>query len=221
MTTLGTMKERVARELARGSSLTTEIAEAINTAISDYKKHRFRFNETLPGTPVTFNTVAGQAYYTANGQTTFKVDYLHIVVGGIVQELARVSPRDVRLGNEANGTYQGQPTAFALEGETIMLLPVPDAVYTATIAGIFSYPAPATDVETNNRWMTDGELLIRSRAKYEIAVHVTRNVAMARAMSPFEPSDGQDPGAAYAEFTRLMRERNQLLMSGKLKATQF
>lgn len=221
MSNLATMKERIARELARGSSLTTEIGEAINTAIADYKKHRFRFNETLPGTPVTFTTVAGQPYYTANGQTIFKVDYLHVVVGGTIHELNRLQPRDVRLLNEASGTYQGQPTGFAIEGETIMLTPVPDQVYTATIAGIFSYPAPGSDAETGNRWMTDGEYLIRSRAKYEIATHVTRNKEMARMMSPHEPLDGQDPGAAYAEFTRLMRERNQLLATGKVRATLF
>jgi hypothetical protein len=39
--------------------------------------------------------------------------------------------------------------------------------------------------------MNAAERLIRSRAKYEIALHVTRNATMVSAMSPDEPPAGQ------------------------------
>lgn len=223
MTTLATMKTRIASDLARGSALTSQIADAINTAIDAYKKHRFRWNETVPGTAVTFPTVAGQTYYgfsSISAQAIFKIDYLTVLVGTEVVKLSQVQPIDIRLLNDA-GTIRGYPSKFAVEGETVMLYPVPDQVYTITIGGLFSYPAPASDNEAGNRWMLDGELLIRSRAKFEIATHVTRNETMARAMSPDEHDDGKPIGAARRAFDELMRERSQVMATGRITPTQF
>lgn len=210
MTTLAVMKARIASELSRGSSLTTQIADAINTAIQAYQKHRFRFNETLPGTEVTFNTVAGTANYTANGRSIFQVDYLMVNIGNTWVDLDRRFPEEIKLLNDT-GTSMGQPSSWALEGETIILHPVPSGIYTIRIAGIFSYAAPASDDEANNRWMIDGELLIRSRAKHEIATHVTRNKEMAATMAQ----------AANDAFNALIRERNQLVKTGRIRPMPF
>lgn len=224
MTTLAIMKARIASELARGSSLTDQISDAINTAITAYQKYRFRWNETLPGTAVTFATVAGQLNYLFSSittQTIFKIDYLTVLVGTEVIGLKRITdPEEIRVLNDA-GTIRGYPDKFCVEGETIILYPSPDQVYTITVGGIFSYPAPAADATTGNRWMIDGELLIRSRAKFEIATHVTRNAVMARAMSPDEHDDGQPVGATRRAFDELMRERSQMMATGRVTPTQF
>lgn len=229
MTTLGVMKARVASELARGN-LTTQIADAITTAISVYQKERFRFNESLPQADVTFNTVAGEPYYSGVAPTITpvtslptlqKIDYLNILIGNTVQALSRLQPEEIRLLNFAN-TQSGQPINWALEGETLMFYPTPSAAWPITIGAFFQYPAPANDAEVGNRWMTDGELLIRSRAKYEIALHVTRNPAMQVAMSPYPPQGGQMEGhAAYWAWKDLKGEANRLTARGRIRATRF
>ncbi len=229
MSDLATMKARIASELAR-SNLTTQIAAAITTAISVYQKERFRFSESVPLAPVTILTIVGQPYYSAvlpsaplnpTLQTLQKIDYLLINIGNTVQELVRMQPEEIRLLNFAN-TQSGQPISWALEGETIMLYPTPGAVYTMTLGAFFQVAAPANDAEVGNRWMLDGELLIRSRAKYEIALHVTRNPTMQEAMSPYPPSGGKNEGhAAYWAWRDLKSEANRLTARGVVRAMQW
>lgn len=229
MSTLGAMKTRIASEIARGN-LTTQIANAITTAISVYQKERFRFNETLPLAAVTFNTVVGQPYYSGAAPTITpvtslptlqKIDYLNILIGNTVQQLEKIDPEQIRLLNFAN-TQSGQPLNWAWEGETIMLYPTPAAVYPITIGAFFQYAAPAADDTAGNRWMTDGELLIRSRAKYEIALHVTRNPAMQKAMNPNPPPPGETEGhAAYWAWRDLKGEANRVTRLGRVRSTQF
>lgn len=229
MSTLGEMKARIASELARGN-LSTQIASAISTAIRSYQKERFRFNESVPLAPVQLNTIAGQPYYSGALPsaplitalpTMQKVDYLHILIGNTWQPLDRIQPEEIRLLNFAN-TQSGQPLSYAIEGETIMLYPTPSEAWPILIAGFFAYPAPADDAEVGNRWMTDGELLIRSRAKYEIALHITRNDKMQLAMSPNAPAPGVTTGhAAYWAWKELKGEANRFTGTGRIRATQF
>lgn len=229
MSTLGIMKARIAQELAR-SNLTQQIANAISTSIQTYQKERFRFNETVPLAPVQFQTIAGQWLYSGVAPsappvtvlpTMQKIDYLNLLIGNTWSQLNRLDPEEIRLLNFAN-TQSGQPLSYAIEGETIMLYPTPSEAWTILMGGFFAYPAPATDDEAGNRWMIDGELLIRSRAKYEIALHVTRNPAMQKAMSPYPPSGGDPTGsAAYYAWRDLKGEGNRFVARGRIRATKF
>src|SRR5260370_25499204 len=64
--------------------------------------------------------------------------------------------------------------------------------------------APVSDVETNNPWMNDAEMLIRCRAKFDLATHVTRNDKMATAMSPdVHGGPGGHPGATFPAWIGL------------------
>lgn len=223
------MKARIASEIAR-SNLTQQIADAISTAIQQYQKERFRFNEAVPLQPVTFTTVAGEPYYSNKApsvplvpvmETMQKIDYLNILIGNTVQALDRLQPEEIRLLNFAN-TQSGQPLSYAIEGETVMLYPTPSAGWEITVGGFFAYPAPANDGETGNRWMTDGELLIRCRAKFEIATHVTRNAVMAEAMSPERPPPGKPTGhMTYRAWEALKGEANRFTRRGVIRGTQF
>lgn len=223
--TLADMKARVASELAR-ADLPTQIANAITDAIGIYQKERFRFNEAIPDNARSFNTVAGQAYYTHTDQadidTLLKIDYLLMKVGTTLFKLLRESPENIRLYNQTNNVMMGQPTWFAYEGDELMLSAVPDQAYTIYIGGFFVAAAPASDAEANNAWMTWAERLIRARAKYEIATHVTRNAKMAQMMSPDPPDEnGGVVGAAYRELRLLKGETNQITGRGIVRATQF
>lgn len=226
MTTLATMKARIVRELGNRTDLTTDIADAITTAINCYKSERLRWNETQPLSQVTFNTVAGTSFYgsatKAEIANLYKIDYLHVLIGSEYFPLDRVQPADIRLLIETPGTQNGQPEKFSYEGETLLLYPTPSQAFTILIGAHFSYAAPAADAAVGNRWMTDGELLIRSRAKYELALHKTRNVAMQEAMSPLMPPPGKTTGhAAYWELRRLKGEANRLTSRGRIAPMQF
>lgn len=220
--TLGDLKTRIALELARSDFPSTDarIANAINDAIAIYQKERFRFSETTPNAPVTFNTVAGQAVYSstdnANIGTLQDIDNLNVNIGNTVQRLTRDTPENLTIYNQI-GTMSGQPAWYALQGNQIIISPVPNQAYLVTIDGFFLIPAPASDAETNNHWMTDAERLIRARAKYEIAVHLTRNPTMAAAMSP-DPDTG---GATYREWKALKSEGNRLVARGIIRPMQF
>lgn len=216
--TLGQMKTRVIRELGQRTDLAADVADAINDAIAIYQKERFRFSEVTPGSEPTFNTVVGQSVYTtaanANIGTLYLVDYLLLNIGATNQYLSRIQPVEIKLLLQT-GTQSGQPTSWAYEGNEIIVYPVPSAVYSITIGGHIKIPAPANDGEAGNAWMNDAERLIRSRAKFEIATHVTRNPTMAAAMSP-EPG-----GATYREWSSLKREGNRVVSTGRIRAMQF
>ena len=75
---------------------------------------------------------------------------------------------------------------------------------------------------TGNRWFTDGEKLIRSRAKYELAVNVLRDPTLAQMMSPFPPDEnGGVAGAAWDAYTMLSGEAATMTARGAIKAMAF
>jgi len=220
--TLATMVFRIAAELGArfdlagspGSSSQQRpnaeaIRNAIGTAISVYQKQRFRFNELDPANPITFMTIAGQHTYSTNEcpqlATSYFFDYLNIRIGNTLMQLSQVTPERQHL-NIQLFTQFGLPTSYAYEGNTVLLYPVPAAAYEVRLGAHLQIPGPQDDNETDNVWMTQAERLIRCRAKYEIAVHVTRNMPMAQAMSP-EPGSG---GETYRSFQTLKQEGNKV-----------
>lgn len=221
--TQGLMKQRIANELARPDLLSTDtrIAAAIYDAITLYQKEKFRFSEVSPANPPTFNTTQAVWTYDVNTlatiQSCYFINFMLYTLGTQVFFVRRVTPRDVLLANQ-NLNVQGPPEAFAYEGETIMLTPVPDQTYLMTLDVHLLVAAPTSDMQSGNRWMLDGEMLIRSRAKFEIATHVTRNSTMAMAMSP-EATGGPNggPGATWRAFRALKGEANRLLGRGHVR----
>jgi len=222
--TLGDMKARVATELAR-ADLATQIASAITDAIGVYQKKRFRFNETIPDGAKSFSTVAGRSIYTsadlADIATVLAFDYLLMQVGITLFELKREDPKIVKLYNQTT-QMMGQPGWYAYEGNEMILAAVPDKAYTIFVGGFFVAPAPASDAEANNAWMNWAEPLIRARAKFEIATHVTRNPKMAQAMSPDPPDEnGGVTGAAWREYDILKAETNLVTGRGIVRPMAF
>jgi hypothetical protein len=77
-------------------------------------------------------------------------------------------------------------------------------------------PLPAAyGSDTVNPWMNAAERLIRSRAKYEISVHVTRNKDMIAAMAP---SGG---GMSEVYYDELKSEANKIRGTSRIRAMQF
>lgn len=223
---LAAMKARISRDLARPDfpSTSQDIADAITTAIEQYQSTRFRFSDTTPNAPPTFNTVAGRYIYTAadnaNIGSVLKLDYVTIQIGNTLQELYRQNAETVVLYNQVN-TMQGQPSSYAYEGNQLLLAAVPSDAWTITLRLFKLVAAPADDSEAGNPWMTDAELLIRSRAKFEIATHRTRNAQMAAAMSPDPPAPGQPKGATYAAWQNLKAEASRIVSIGRIRPMRF
>lgn len=225
--TQGALKTRIALELARPDILASDgrIADAIQDAINMYQKEKFRFSETDPSNPPTFSTATQQvAYGVATSPvalpnalvTAYYFNFFTYTFGTSVFYIRRVSPLEVRMANQ-NLNVSGPPEAFAMEGESIMFTPVPDQAYLVTGDAHLLVPAPASDSATGNRWMTDGEMLIRSRVKFEIATHVTRNVTMMKAMSPDPPAPGELAGATYRAWRALKGEANRFTQKGRVR----
>lgn len=208
---LAQMKARIANELGQRTDLPNEIAFAISDAISFYQNERFIFNESRD---ITFSTVAGQEFYGAAASaaipTLWSFDYLILYLGSIPWPVKRRTPLEVEILNN-NGLVAGQPYNFAWYNKQIRLGPVPDAVYSMRVAGRINFAAPASDAEANNPWMIDAEKLIRSRAKYELALNVTQDTEMAQIMA----------AQCTEAFDQLKGAANRLTGTGEISPTQF
>lgn len=214
--TLADMKARIAAEIFR-DDLSAEIANAINDAIIVYQGERLYFNEPNLRNPLTFTTVNDQATYTAADDpgiaTLYNIDFLTYVQGGSTFKVYRASPEEVQL--DLQGSYvKGPPDKFTYYGQSITLYPRPDAAYVINLFGHLNVDGPTDDNDATNVWMNDAERLIRSRAKYELAVHVTRNQGMVAAMSP-------DTGATARAFQELKSQTNRVTSLGRISAMQF
>lgn len=226
MADLATLIGRIAAEMARpdyaiGGTREQRTRDAINTGITEYQKQRFRFSEIDPAVPTTFVTVAGQSVYTSPMiSTLYMIDYLNIAIGNTLQQLAQVTPEEQHL-NIQLFNQSGFPSSFAYEGNSFILYPVPDQVWTLYIGAHINVAAPATDDEADNVWMNDGELLIRCRAKYELYKHVLRDEKMANRMSPLIDGNDGRPGETYNAWRSLKGEGNKITGRGKVKAMAF
>lgn len=224
MATLADMKARIAAEIFR-SDLTSQIANAINDAIKAYQNDRFYFNEPRLDAKPFFNTVPGVATYGAEALaaigTLYTIDYLTYVQGNATFLITRRQREEIDLENQ-NGYVRGPPDEFTFAGQAITLYPIPDNIYPVSIFGEINMGPPVSDTDPANIWMNDAEQLIRCRAKFEIATHITRNATLAMLMSPEEnggPNGG--PGATYREWKNLKATSAKRTATGRIRAMDF
>lgn len=195
--TLGYLKDRIDDETKKQGTLSTQIAQCIMDAIAIYQRHRFRFSEGYSG---DFNTVIGQEFYTSADNpviaNAFRYDYVALQIGTARFDVPRVPPEEIDLLTQS-GTQQGQPQKYSYYNEQIRFYPVPSAVYPVILAAHQLIAGPANDSAAGNRWMTDGERLIRSRAKYELSINYGVDFPnLAQLMHP-------ETGATADAFTEL------------------
>lgn len=212
MTTLATMKARIASELRR-TDLTTQIAAAITTAIQAYEHERWFFNESREN---TFTTVAEQQDYGVDDAAFIglisKLDYLFIIIGDQPFQLLPETMAFIE-DSSTNNTFTGQPAWYAWYDEKIWLYPVPVEAWEVRVGAVIEQAAPASDGETGNPWMTIAERLIRSRAKYELFLHVLKNQEEAALM-------GAAVTEAYEQLN-VRTTRKTKTGGGRVKAMRF
>lgn len=172
MTTLGEMKATIAAEVMR-DDLDDAIAKEITKAINFYRSKRFWFNEKLD--TVTFNTVADQTEYTATDNAyipnLIRIDSMTMTRNGTVRSLDQTDELTMKRLLYGTGSTKGETDYYSYYGQKLTLYPIPDGAYPTVIAGVIRIPAPASDSETDNVWMTEAEELIRSRVKRNIFLH--------------------------------------------------
>jgi hypothetical protein len=205
------MQSRIADELNR-TDLTSQIQSAIKSAILVYDKQRFWFNESRA---FTFSTVDGQEFYTSSDNADIpnllSIDTVQIAISGSDKYLLTRVPYEQIEAVSSNGTEdEGQPTWFCYHAKQIRLYPIPDAVYTVRVTGNWALSDLSLTSDTNN-WMTDAEILIRSRAKRELFTHVIRDVEGVAAMIQAENE----------ELRALRAASGMRGTSGQLLATEF
>lgn len=225
---LNDMITAITYELGARSDLAANgtILRYVQNSVESYQKDRFRFNDLTPRTPFTINTVQGKFFYDGTDDARipllYDIDYINYVLGTTVEKMLRVTPEEIYLANQT-GQEAGPPCNFAYDGDSIIIYPTPPAqVYQLTIGGYLQYSTPTDPTDTTNVWMNAAERLIRSRAKYEIAVQVTRNKEMQEAMSPIMPPAGKETGhAAYWAYVELKSEANKIRATSRVKSMQF
>jgi hypothetical protein len=201
MTTLAIMKARIVRQCMNRDDLTTEIADAITSAIEEFQSMRFHFNEKRD---ITFPTVAAQSDYTVSDNAfipnLYGIDSVTSIYSGNVFDLDPIDQLDAEQLIASSGAQSNFPLYYSYYQSLLRLYPIPDAAYTVRIAGHVKIAAPASDGEAANPWMIYGERLIRSTALAELHGGVMED---AQGMAGYwEQKKGEALGKLQAERSR-------------------
>lgn len=181
----GDMQTRIADEILK-SNLTSQIQNAIQTAIKQYERTPFYFNQLRQ--EAAFNTALGQEWYTvADSPLIASMVTLDRVTVTVSSNRYSMNPRtpEYMEDTSVNPMVYGQPIDYAYFAEQLRFYPIPDQTYPVALSGIKRLFTLQNSTDTN-AWTSDAELLIRSRAKYELAVHVLRDPDMAAQMKASE-----------------------------------
>lgn len=208
MSTFGTMQDRIADEIAR-TDLTTQIKRAIQTVIRHYERERFFFNENQ----ATFTTSISQEYYQesdfASAPSIVEIDSMRVTKNGSTYTLLR---RDFAYIDsiQSNSAYTGTPTDYAYYNKKIRLYPIPDAANVMVVSHV-TKPATLSATTDTNAWMTEGEEMVRLKAKADIYLNVIRDPQEAVVM---------EQAARMAKET-VWEETVRRISSGRLRPTSF
>ena len=211
--TLQDLHNRIAADLTRddltGDYLTSPIANAVGDTIRFYARERFWFNQTRTQ---TFGTVSGQNTYTASDLSIIpniiRIDALYLPQNQSIYPLERFEPDDFEVISSSM-TGGGRPTGYTYSDQTILLWPIPNAVYTMRLHCFYKlgYPNPPD----TNAWTDDAEELVRSHAKMLLYMDVLEDDANAQRMSTKIP----------ALLDGLRSETAARMATGRIRPTEF
>lgn len=222
-TTYGQMQSTIAYELGGRSDLTTQIQNAIQTAIAKWERVRFYFNEVndING----FSTVAGQEYYNASNYpligSMVHIDKIHALVSNNRYTL---EPRTWQYIEDyaVNPTVQAPPTGisdYAYYAETLRFYPIPDGVYPITLSGTKRLSALSASNDSN-AWTCDAEALIRCEAKLDLYTNVLKDADQAAIMEALIYGDPSRPNSV-SYLSALQGETFKRQAVPKVRATYF
>ena len=206
MSDFGTMISRIERELRR-DNLTADIKDAIRSSIDNYAAERFWFNEEEASANLTTGITA------LSLPADFReMDRLEILINGDrKQRLVQRTIEYIRAQDPEATT--GIPTEYAIYA---------DQIYFDTSA-LSAYPlsslyqrdltdisASASSADTNS-WMTDGETMIRQKAKSIVARDRLRNYELADQME----------AEAYKAWLKLKQKTSKEIQTNQIQRHAF
>lgn len=171
MTTYSVLRTRISDELVNENLTTDQINNAIQSAIAHYQRQRYYFLESRGQ---TFATVDAQEFYTSSDNANIDdlslIDELTITVNTLRYPLYPRTWEWIDFVSTTTAT-EGPPTDYCYYAQQIRLYPIPDQVYTIRISGLIRLATLSADGDSN-AWTTDGEELIRNRAKWDLATNI-------------------------------------------------
>jgi hypothetical protein len=193
------MQNRIADELDR-SDLTTQIKQAINSAVSFYARKNFFGTETS----FTFNTVNGQEYYTES-------DAPQIATSPFIDELnVNINTGRIQMSRQTFEyidsisflpTATGQPYLWAYRSKKIRFYPIPSQVYVVTVQNTPRLGL-LTDPNESNFWTDEdsgAECLIRTKAKLYLLLNVIRASDMIPEIQMLKQQEIEERSALFGE----------------------
>lgn len=166
MSDLGTMISRIGSEIHR-TTINDQVKSAILSAIAHYEDTAPPFH--FQTERATANTVDGQKYYAIPDDFDDFVGAfpLQITVNQSTYPLNRRAWDYLQLIDLDAVVGKGIPFDWAYGDNQIRLYPIPQDAYPLTLYFKKRLAAISADADTNS-WTTDGERLIRARAKWDL-----------------------------------------------------
>lgn len=212
--TFAVIKTRVADELNR-TDLTAQISKAVISAVEHYERERWWFMETID---TSVFTTAAQNYVTNAIISSMNfIDKVQITVGSNKYSLSRI-PYD-EWAIKAAQTTSGQPTEYTYWQDRLYLYVTPGSTYTLTISGVQRLTTLSADGD-NNGFTNYCEELIRQRAEADIRCNIVID-EKAREEARQLGARGETflSGMEAAAYRNVARERDQRVMTGRLKGS--
>lgn len=210
MTTRSQVEAQIADDLAR-SDITSQISDAVNTAIRSYRFERFGFNEAYKVT-ATLSTSADTMALSGLSVRFRKIDRVRLVraAGDYLDMYHRdydwiMSRQDVRV--------VCQPVEYALYNSTLHFDSMADQNYTLYLDGLKELGNTSASYSSGDTsaWFNDARELIRHRAKRELYAHVLKDMELAAAA-----------GAAEKDAYRILKaEAGEERATGFIRPTEF
>jgi len=175
------MKTRIADETLR-DDLSSQIENAIRSAIKIWAPTRFHFNEKR----YSLATVASTEYYAmsdltntdgsalSTGETLLEIDSFTLTYSNQPYPLSEQTQQWLDREQSLATQYTGQPSCYGIFADKIRLHPIPDQTYDCVISGLAQLGTLSAGTDTN-AWMTEGEDLIRAQAKLLLYRDVLRD----------------------------------------------
>ena len=165
MSTYNELVNGVISDMAREGEegITSAVQNAISLSIAHYETMPWWFLETQ----ATINTVDGTEYYDLPSDFGATEVSLVINISNNTYPLIKRTYQYLENVFTKGAIFSGYPTEYAVYQQQLRLYPIPNGEYTATISYVAQLGVPASDA-ASNAWTTDCELLIRSRAEWQL-----------------------------------------------------
>lgn len=188
MSNLETMRARIADELTWKTAGTRQLSariidREINTAIRHYETMRVPWTEVRGSPMVDTATSAGARYYSLTANF-LKVDSLKLHYNDAFIVMNFRTWRELEEDDRQIVATQGVPEDFAIQANVLRLWPVPNGAYSFDGSWVKSNTTLSAATDTNN-WLTDGEELIRARARAACEVNFLQSPAAMSEMHGF------------------------------------